>query len=112
MDSSIVYQGYGRELGEDFIRQINVPAEGSGPRRHLPLRHRRRSGALSRATRGGHADRIEAEGAAFQRRLRDAYAALREKEPERIRVLDGSGSIEEVFARTKQPSLSCLNTEE
>ena len=68
--------------------------------------------ALARATQDGHADRIEAEGAAFQRRLRAAYAALREKEPARIRALDGSGSIEEVFARTKSAAASCLNTKE
>ena len=33
--------------------------------------------ALARATQDGHADRIEAEGAAFQRRLRAAYDGLR-----------------------------------
>ena len=48
----------------------------------------------------------------LQRRLRDAYAALREKEPERIRVLDGSGSIEEVFARTQAAAADFLNTKE
>ena len=40
------------------------------------------------------------------------YAALREKEPERIRVLDGSGSIEEVFARTQAAAADFLNTKE
>ena len=111
LDSSIVYQGYGRELGEDFIRQINVPAQRARPDGTF-LYAIDEAEALSRATRGGHADRIEAEGAAFQRRLRDAYAALREKEPERIRVLDGSGSIEEVFARTQAAAADFLNTKE
>ena len=111
LDSSIVYQGYGRELGEDFIRQINVPAERARPDATFLYRIDAEA-ALTRATNGGHADRIEAEGAPFQRRLRAAYEALREREPARIRVLDGSGSIEEVFARTKSAVASCLNTKE
>lgn len=111
LDSSIVYQGYGRELGEDFIRQINVPAERARPDATFLYRIDAEA-ALTRATNGGHADRIEAEGAPFQRRVRAAYEALREREPARIRVLDGSGSIDEVFARTKSAVASCLNTKE
>ena len=34
------------------------------------------------------------------------------KEPERIQVVDGSGTIEEVFARTQRAVADCLNTKE
>ena len=111
LDSSIVYQGYGRELGEDFVRQINVPALKARPDRTF-LYEIDEGAALSRATRGGHADRIEAEGVAYQRLVRSAYASLRAKEPERIQVVDGSGTIEEVFARTQRAVADCLNTKE
>ena len=111
LDSSIVYQGYGRELGEDFIRQINVPAQKARPDKTF-LYEIDEGAALSRATRGGHADRIEAEGVAYQRLVRSAYASLRAKEPERIQVVDGSGTIEEVFARTQRAVADCLNTKE
>ena len=111
LDSSIVYQGYGRELGEDFVRQINVPALKARPDRTF-LYEIDEGAALRRATRGGHADRIEAEGVAYQRLVRSAYASLRAKEPERIQVVDGSGTIEEVFARTQRAVADCLNTKE
>ncbi len=111
LDSSIVYQGYGRELGEDFIRQINVPAQKARPDKTF-LYEIDEGAALSRATQGGHADRIEAEGTAYQRLVRAAYASLRGREPGRIRVLDGSGTIEEVFARTKEAVADCLNAKE
>ncbi len=111
LDSSIVYQGYGRELGEDFIRQINKPALCARPDLTL-LYEIDEKEALGRATRDGHADRIEAEGAAYQRRVRNAYASLRDREPERLRGVDATGTIEDVFARTQKALLDFLDTKE
>ena len=111
LDSSIVYQGHGRELGEDFIRQINAPVQAVRPDKTF-LYGVDEGEALARATQDGHADRIEAEGAAFQRRLRAAYDGLRAREPGRICALDGSGTIGQVFARTQKAVADCLNTKE
>ena len=68
--------------------------------------------ALGRATRDGHADRIEAEGAAYQRRVQSAYARLRDHEPERLRGVDATGTIEDVFARTQKALSDFLDTKE
>ncbi|HIQ82406.1 MAG TPA: dTMP kinase [Candidatus Pullichristensenella stercorigallinarum] len=111
LDSSIVYQGYGRELGEDFIRQINKPALSARPDLTLLYEIDERE-ALGRATRDGHADRIEAEGAAYQRRVQSAYARLRDHEPERLRGVDATGTIEDVFARTQKALSDFLDTKE
>lgn len=54
--------------------------------------------ALARATKDG-TDRLEAEGIAFQERIRKAYLRLAEREPERVHVIDATGSPAEVFAR-------------
>ena len=54
--------------------------------------------ALSRATKGG-ADRLEGEGLAFQRRIREAYQRLAVRETARVRVVDADGSMDEVYAR-------------
>ena len=54
--------------------------------------------ALARATRGG-ADRLEAEGVAFQERVRQGYLDLAAAEPGRVHVVDATGSAEEVLGR-------------
>ena len=53
--------------------------------------------ALSRATAGG-ADRLEAEGIAFERRVRDGYLRLVSEEPNRVRLVDASGTPDEVYS--------------
>ena len=54
--------------------------------------------ALVRATADG-TDRLEAEGVAFQRRVRDAYLRLAEAEPARVRLVDADGGVDEVAER-------------
>jgi dTMP kinase len=41
-------------------------------------------------------DRIEKEGNEFQQRVRDQYLKLNENEPERVILINGEQSIEEV----------------
>ncbi len=56
--------------------------------------------ALSRSqTRGGIEDRYETLGLGFQQKLRKGFLELAAETPERIRVIDGSGSEDEVAAR-------------
>ena len=47
----------------------------------------------------GTPDRLEAEGLCFQERVRAAYLELAQREPERICVVDASGSPEMVHDR-------------
>ena len=54
--------------------------------------------ALARATRGG-ADRLEAEGVAFQERVRQGYLDLATAESGRVHVVDATGSTKEVLGR-------------
>ena len=92
VDSSLVYQGAGRELGVDAVRAVNRFATGGlSPDRTLLLAldpGLARSRSRSRAA----PDRIEAEDAAFFARIAAAYAALAAAEPERIRVIDAAGT--------------------
>jgi dTMP kinase len=89
VDSSLVYQGAGRELGIDAVREINrFATAGITAHRTLlldlsPAVARGRSGARAQAP-----DRIEQEGEDFFARTAAAYRRLAEAEPERIRVLD------------------------
>ena len=97
-DSTYAYQAGGRGLDETLVRQSNVLGScGRVPDRTLVL-DLDPATAFERATSGG-ADRMEAEGLAFQERVRAAYLRLANEEPARVRVVDASGAEGEVTAR-------------
>ncbi len=97
-DSTTAYQGYGRGLDLDVVRALHELATGGlAPDRTivLDLDH---AWGLSRATREG-ADRLEREDAAFHARVREGFLAIARQEPGRVRVIDASGSVDEVAVR-------------
>lgn len=97
-DSTFAYQAAGRSLAEPTIRAANALGScGVAPDRTLVL-DMDTDAALSRATRDG-ADRMEAEGVAFQRRVREGYLRLVAEEPHRVRRVDAAGTVEEVTGR-------------
>lgn len=89
VDSSLAYQGGGRELGLDDVARINeLATRGCRPDRTLLLRVDRATGRQRLAERGGERDRMEREQDAFFARVESAYDALATGEPERFRTLD------------------------
>lgn len=97
-DSTYAYQAGGRGLDETIVRQSNVLGScGRVPDRTLVLDLDPAVG-YARATAGG-ADRMEAEGLAFQERVRAAYLRLVAEEPARVRVVDAAGEKDAVTAR-------------
>lgn len=97
-DSTFAYQAAGRSLAEQTIRAANALGScGVDPDRTLVL-DMESDAALARATRDG-ADRMEAEGVAFQRRVREGYLRLVAEEPRRARRVDATGTVEEVAGR-------------
>jgi dTMP kinase len=99
VDSSLAYQGGGRQLGIEAIRELNAFAiAGLTPDRTLLLSL---SPALARARadeRAGAPDRLEREDETFFERIAAAYDELARREPERIAVLDSSLPPERVLA--------------
>ena len=94
-DSSIAYQAYGRELGEQ-VAEVNRRATG-GLEPDItfwldidPYVGRERAGSE------GELDRLETEKMDFHCRVRDGYRELTEKDPERIKRIDASKTIEEM----------------
>lgn len=97
-DSTYAYQAGGRGLDETLVRQSNVLGScGRMPDRTLVLDLDPALG-YARATAAG-ADRMEAEGLAFQERVRAAYLRLASEEPARVRVVDAAGEKDAVTAR-------------
>lgn len=103
-DSTKAYQGYGRGLDLKLIEEVNAFAcEDLKPDLTLLMevspeesarRMRRRESATNTA-----ADRIEQAGNQFHERLRLGFIEMAEKEPERIKRIDASGTIEEVWEK-------------
>lgn len=100
VDSSLAYQGGGRELGIEAVRELNRFATGGlTPDRTLLLALDRASAQARADARGQTPDRLEREGAAFFARTEDAYLQLAAAEPQRIRVLDAGQGPEQVLAQ-------------
>lgn len=97
-DSTYAYQAGGRELPDDLVNAANALGScGVAPDRTVVL-DLDPALAYARATAAG-ADRMEAEGLAFQERVRAAYLRLAAAEPARVRIVDASGEKNEVAAR-------------
>jgi len=97
--STVAYQGYGRGLDPGELRRLSEwAAAGLEPDVVVLLRVESNIAEARRDGRGS-ADRIEGEGKDFASRVVDGFAAQAGEDPERWRVVDGSGSIDEVAAR-------------
>jgi dTMP kinase len=89
VDSSLAYQGGGRDLGVDEIRTLNAFGTGGlTPDRTLLLRIDPERG-LARIA-GREADRLESAGGEFFARVAQTYDELAAAEPDRFVVLDAA----------------------
>lgn len=89
VDSSLAYQGAGRELGIEQVRQINLFATaGLSPDRTLLLRVAPATGRARQDGRGEEPDRLEREGERFFEAIARAYEEFAREEPARIRTID------------------------
>lgn len=96
LDSSIAYQGYGRELG-DSVMEINRFGVGDCmPDLTVYLRV---TPEIGRTRIGGRErDRIESESESFHHRVFEGYEELSRQYPDRIVSIDAGGTIEEIAA--------------
>jgi dTMP kinase len=104
-DATLAYQGYGRLLDIDLLRQLNDWVTGGlAPDLTVILDLPEEEG-LNRAKernleRDLHLEsRLEGEDLRFHRRVREGYLALAEETPERYAVVPATGSVDEVFER-------------
>ena len=97
--SSLAYQSAARGLAFAEVQMISEWAtEGLWPDLTILLRVPL-AVALDRLARTGHADRLEAEGAALLVRVIAAYDDMAAENPQTWCVIDGEGSVDEVAAR-------------
>ena len=94
VDSSLAYQGAAGGLGLDEVWALNAQAvAGCLPDLALvidvPV-------DVAAGRRCAGPDRIEAQGPAFQREVADGYLALAARFPERVALVPGTGTVDEV----------------
>jgi dTMP kinase len=99
VDSSLAYQGAGRELGMGAVESINrFGTGGLIPDRTLLLRIDPAAGRERSRERALVPDRLERESDGFFARVAAAYDDLAAREPQRIRVIDAGRAAERVLA--------------
>ena len=105
-DASLAYQGYGRKLSLELIHRLtDLVCRENRPEITILLDIDPRTG-LERArrrnaTQSQDEGRFEGEDLAFYERVRNGYLELAVRSPERIQVVSGEGSIEEVAERIR-----------
>jgi dTMP kinase len=98
-DSSVAYQGTGRELGVgEVIGLCDTATDGLWPDLTLLLRIDPETG-LGRA---GGEDRFEREGLGLQQAVAGAYEEIAQIAADRVTVIDAGGSVEEVHQRVME----------
>ena len=99
VDSSLAYQGGGRELGIEAVRDVNEFAiRGLRPDRTLLLTIAPELGRSRSSERGAPLDRLEREQEDFFERTAAVYRELSAQDPERIRTIDATRPPEQVLA--------------
>jgi dTMP kinase len=102
-DSSLAYQGCGRGLGAAAVLALDrIACRGLKPDLTLLIEIDLATSlarAEARNRHGNRTDRMEEQEAAFYNRVRDAYGALAAAEPDRVRIIDGTRSVEAVAER-------------
>lgn len=102
-DATAAYQGAGRGFDADTIAQVIEIATG-GLKPDLTLFFDITvETALERMnvrhTSGTEANRMDGETAEFYERVRNAYLAIADREPERVCIVGSEGSIDEIFEK-------------
>ncbi len=108
VDSSVAYQGGGRQLGVQRVLDINAPAvDGTLPMAtvYLDIDHRV---SLSRRSAASTLDRIEREDDSFHARTEAAYREMIARDPARFIVVDATKAPEEVGRETARQVLARL----
>lgn len=115
-DSTVAYQGVARGLGMEAVeRECAFACQGVAPDVTLfldidPLTGLARTRKASKASASaGEVDRIEAEQIAFHEQVREALYLLEQKHPLRIRRVDASQPLQQVYEESRDIVLSALS---
>jgi dTMP kinase len=117
-DATLAYQGYGRGLDLEKLRDLQEWAtQGIMPHHTILLDCTLETAAVRLQAKNNTPDRIESEKLAFHQRVRQGYLELARQAPHRFFVLDANHPLDEVlnqltsvFSEPMLPSLSFLSS--
>lgn len=89
IDSTMAYQGYGRGLDLQYLKNLNDFCTG-GLKPDLTILLDLEPEQSYGYKKGRAADRIESEGIGFQRLVRNGYLQMAKAEPDRIIIIDAA----------------------
>ena len=99
-DSTVAYQGYGRGLNLEQIYMLNDIATAERKPDLTFVFDVDVETSMSRV--GNEKDRMENSGIEFFNRVRNGYLKIAKNEPERVKVIDATKSIDKVFKQVTE----------
>ena len=108
LDSSVAYQGAGRELDLTEVRNLSLWAvDNLLPDLTVLLDLDAAAASIRRGTTGAEPDRLESEKISFFEAARNTYLELAKNEPNRFHVVDASQDPNSIWKQI-QPRLDTL----
>ncbi|MEY4019647.1 MAG: hypothetical protein RLZZ590_947 [Actinomycetota bacterium] len=102
LDSSVAYQGVGRDLNADDVRSISMFAvENLLPDLTILLDLDASAAMARRSKTGEEPDRLEREKVEFFEAVRQAYLAMAKAEPQRWLIVDASQTVDQMHAQIR-----------
>ena len=106
-DASFAYQGYGRMLGAKTVRDMDRIICGRTQPDLTLLLDLDPQTALDRARKRNTRQRVkntrfENDGLKFQKRVRNGYLALAQRQPRRIKLIEADGPVAEIEAEIRR----------
>ena len=106
-DSTIAYQGYGREQDVQLLKKLNeIAVNGLKPDLTMLFDV---STETAQERVGSEKDRMESIGIEFHRKVRNGYLELLKENPDRIKLINANNSIETVFEDAKNIIIDLIN---
>jgi dTMP kinase len=112
-DSTLAYQGCGRGLGAEMVLALDrIACRGLKPDLTLLINiDVETSLARARARNASRASgetRMDEQSTEFHRKVYEAYHALAARDPQRVRVIDGSKGLDEVAQQIWEVVSACV----
>ncbi|WP_411957877.1 dTMP kinase [Paracoccus homiensis] len=100
-DSTRVYQGAARGTLRELVDRLHELMIGVEPDLTFVIDIDPATALARGQARGGNEDRFESLGLGFQEKLALGFRALAQEYPDRVRLIDGSGSVQDIAARIR-----------
>lgn len=102
-DSTLAYQGYGRGLDRRVIRYLNrIATFGLSPDLTILLDIPLAVSFERRKKEKRREDRLEKENIEFHRKIRRGYLKIARQNPKRIKVVNGTGNVDQTWQRVRK----------